>query len=111
MLSVAKALAEVIRRSSPVDSESIPLGHALNRTLATDVASGIDSPPFDKALMDGFAVRSADTAEGTATLKIVETVTAGQVPTQSVSLGEATRIMTGAPMPQGADAVVPVEQT
>jgi molybdopterin molybdotransferase len=111
MLSVEEALTEIVRRASPVEAEAAPLQTALGRALAEDVTSGIDSPPFDKALMDGFAVRSADTSDGVATLAVIEIVTAGQVPNREVGAGQATRIMTGAPMPAGADAVVPIEKT
>lgn len=85
---------------------------ALGRTLAEDVVSTIDSPPFDKALMDGYAVRSADLAvDGGISLRVIEEVTAGRVPTLALEPGTATRIMTGAPIPEGCDAVVPVERT
>src|SRR5262249_2801427 len=67
--------------------------------------------PHDKALMDGYAVRSADLPEGRGSLAVVEQVNAGQVPTLPVGPGQATRIMTGAPVPEGADAVVMVERT
>lgn len=110
MLTVEEALAEIIRHSSSIGAETVSLSSALGRVLVEEVTSGIDSPPFDKALMDGYAVRSADKADGSETLKVLETVTAGQVPTQRVGSGQATRIMTGAPMPEGADAVVPVEK-
>lgn len=111
MLSVIEAIDAVLAHSSPIGVEQVPLSNALFRVIATDVVSGCDSPPFDKALMDGYAVRSEDTAVGTATLKVIESVTAGQVPAYPVGPGQATRIMTGAPMPAGADAVVPVERT
>ena len=80
----------------------------LGLALAENILAARDSPPFDKAMMDGFAVRSAD---GAAELAVIEEVMAGQVPTKSIQVGEATRIMTGAPMPTGADAVVMVERT
>lgn len=111
MLTVEEALAEIVRHSSPIAAEAAPLQAALGRALAEDVTSGIDSPPFDKALMDGFAVRSAETAAGSANLAVIGTVTAGQVPSREVGAGQAIRIMTGAPMPPGADAVVPIEKT
>lgn len=111
MLTVEEALGEIIRRSHLIEAETVGLNVALGRVIAEDVTSGIDSPPFDKALMDGYAVRAADTADGSATLKVLETVTAGQVPVRRVESGQATRIMTGAPIPDGANAVVPVEKS
>src|SRR5260370_13172910 len=83
---------------------------ALGLVLAEDVASDIDMPPFDKALMDGFAVRCADLPEGQAVLTLIEEVTAGQTPRRTLAAGQATRIMTGAPIPAGADTVVMVER-
>ena len=83
----------------------------LGLVLAENVASDIDMPPFDKSLMDGYAVRCADLDEGRAILTVVEEVTAGQVPRHNVGPGQATRIMTGAPMPAGADAVVMLERS
>jgi len=68
-------------------------------------------PPYDKSLMDGYAVRATDLPEGRGVLTVIEEVTAGQTPRLPVAAGEATRIMTGAPLPAGADAVVMVERT
>ena len=79
--------------------------------LAEDVISDIDSPPHDKSLVDGFAVRSADVVAAGIELEVIERVTAGEVPTVPVRAGTAVQIMTGAPLPAGADAVVMVEQT
>jgi len=79
--------------------------------LAEDVVSDLDMPPWDKSLMDGYAVRAADLPEGRGCLAVVEEVTAGQTPQRPVGPGEAIRIMTGAPLPAGADAVVMVERT
>lgn len=111
MLTVDEALAAVVAHAAPGAVEQVPLPGALGRALAAEITSGLDSPPFDKALMDGYALRSADTAAGETTLAVIDSVTAGQVPTRDVRPGQATRIMTGAPMPAGADAVVPIERT
>jgi molybdopterin molybdotransferase len=111
MIEVAEALDRVLagaRQKSPV---KLTLADALDLMLAEDVASDVDSPPHDKALMDGYAVIAADLAGGEAELDVLEEVTAGAVPTRAVHAGAATRIMTGAPLPNGADAVVMVEQT
>jgi molybdopterin molybdotransferase len=111
MITVTAALDAIVRHSKRIDTETVPLARALDRVVAQKIISAVDSPPFDKSLMDGYAVRSAETAASGATLKVVETVMAGQVPARSVEAGQAIRIMTGAPMPVGADAVVPVEKS
>jgi molybdopterin molybdotransferase len=112
MLSVSEAQSVVLQHARPLPPEIVPLAAAaLGLVLAEDVASDLDVPPHDKAMMDGYAVRAADLAEGRATLRVIEEVTAGQTPRRPVGAGEATRIMTGAPVPEGADAVVMVERT
>jgi molybdopterin molybdotransferase len=112
MLNVPEAQRIVLEQVRPLPAQTIPLSPAaLGLVLADDVASDLDMPPFDKALMDGYALRAADAAEPGTTLAIIEEVTAGQVPTRPVQPGQATRIMTGAQVPQGADAVVMVERT
>src|SRR5207248_11220583 len=80
------------------------------RVLATDATAGRDSPPFDKSLRDGDAVRAADCAGG-AELRVIEEVPAGSLPAKAVGAGECTRLFTGAPIPDGADAVVLQEDT
>lgn len=95
----------------PMLAEHVPLAGALGRTLAGAIVSRDHVPPFDNAAMDGFAVRTADFAGGTATLKVLGEVAAGGVPAESVRPGTCLRIMTGAPFPAGADAVAPVEWT
>lgn len=110
MLSVDEALQRILQTVAPFASETIPTMDALGLAVAEDVISDTDSPPFDKALMDGYAVRSADVS-GEAVLKFIEEITAGRVPTRELQSGEAARIMTGAPMPAGADAVVKIEET
>jgi molybdopterin molybdotransferase len=112
MLAVSEAQAIVLQHARPLPAETAALStDALGLVLAEDVASDLDMPPFDKALMDGYAVRAADLADGRATLAVVEEVTAGATPSKNVALGQATRIMTGAPIPEGADAVVMIERT
>lgn len=112
MLTVAEAMKAILAnvRRSPKVAE-IPLNDALGSVLARDVDSDVDSPPFDKSLMDGFAVRLEDVANGRAELRLLEEVMAGQVPQRSLQPGTATRIMTGAPVPEGTEAVVRVEDT
>jgi molybdopterin molybdotransferase len=110
MISVAEAQSAILDRLRPLPAESRPLDlSALGLVLAEDVASDLDLPPMNKAMMDGYAVRSADLATGAATLEVVEEITAGRTPTRTVGRGQASRIMTGAPVPDGADAVVMVE--
>jgi molybdopterin molybdotransferase len=92
------------------DAETIPLHAALGRVLATSVASPIDLPPFRNSQMDGFAVRASDIAPGVA-LPIAGEVAAAAGSPPPLAAGTAVRIMTGAPVPAGADAVVPVEDT
>jgi molybdopterin molybdotransferase len=112
MLTVAEAQAQVLQQARPLPPQRLPLtGAALGLVLAEDVASDLDMPPHDKALMDGYAVRAADLAEGRATLTVIEEVTAGRTPQLPLGAGQATRIMTGAPIPSGADAVVMIERT
>jgi molybdopterin molybdotransferase len=111
MLSISEALSKVLASTGRLNSVRVPLGEALGLALAEDVTSDVDSPPHDKATVDGYAVVVADLASGSAELSILEEVTAGAVPKLAVSRGHCTRIMTGAPVPAGADAVVMVERT
>jgi molybdopterin molybdotransferase len=112
MLSVAEAREQILQQARPLPPAAAELGPALlGVVLAEDVVSDLDVPPHDKALMDGFALRSGDVPEGQAVLAVVEEIHAGQVPRKSVGRGQASRIMTGAPVPAGADAVVMVERT
>ncbi len=111
MLTVDQAQQAILEHVATGPQHSVPLDEALGQVLATHIDSDIDSPPFDKALMDGFAVRAQDVADGTARLNILEEVTAGSVAANSIGPGEAIQIMTGAPMPDGADAVVRIEDT
>jgi molybdopterin molybdotransferase len=108
MLSVEEALDLIAKHCSPLPPRTVPLAEALGLKLAEDIASDINSPPHDKAMMDGYAVRSTDREP---TRRVVEEIAAGAVPQHTVEPGTASRIMTGAPMPAGADAVVPVEQS
>jgi molybdopterin molybdotransferase len=106
---IEEALVPVTR------TERVPLLHANGRVLAHDVTATADVPPFSRAGMDGYAVVAQDTFGASRyeprTLAVVETIYTGQVPTRQVQPGEAAEIATGAPMPQGADAVVMVEET
>jgi molybdopterin molybdotransferase len=109
LLSVADARRRVVERAGALPAVEVRLEEAVGRTLAEDVESDIDLPPFDKALVDGFAVRAADLSAGRP-LRIGEEIVAGRTPTRPLAEREAAVIMTGAPLPEGADAVVMVEQ-
>ncbi len=111
MLNVSEALTAILNTVTAGPVIAVSVDHALGFVLAESIISDIDSPPFDKALMDGYAVQAADIMSGRADLAVIEEVTAGRVPTREVRAGQAVRIMTGAPIPTGADAVVPVEET
>jgi len=108
MLTVEEALELVAKHAAPLAARHVPLEEAIGLILAEDIASDINSPPHDKAMMDGYAVRSVDREPER---RIVEEIAAGAVPRYPLTPGAASRIMTGAPLPEGADAVVPVEQT
>jgi molybdopterin molybdotransferase len=111
MLSVDEALERVLDSTRPLAPRPAALEDALDLMLAEDVTSEIDSPPHDKSIVDGYAVIAAVAHSSAATFAVLEEVTAGRVPTKRVEPGTATRIMTGAPLPPGADAVVMVEKT
>jgi molybdopterin molybdotransferase len=111
MLSVAEATTIVLEHARALEPIVVPLGAALGSVLAEDVASDLDMPPFDKSMMDGYAVRSADISADGANLHVIEEIMAGMTPSKTVGSGQAVRIMTGAPLPNGADAVVMVERT
>jgi molybdopterin molybdotransferase len=111
MLSVEEALAVVLRHVPRLGTEDVALDQSLGRVLGEDAASDVDLPPFDRAAMDGFALRAADAAQPGAVLRVTGQVRAGQFPERGPAPGEAFEIMTGAPLPPAADAVVQVEKT
>ena len=115
MHSVEETVGRILADISPVELETVALRDALGRVLARDVKSPVALPPWDNASMDGYAVRSDDVREARAdapvVLPVLETVAAGSRPTQAVRAGAAIRVMTGAPVPSGADSVVRVEDT
>lgn len=110
-LTVAAAQRCVIEAMKQLGTESVPLQQTLGRVLAEDVQANRDQPPYDVSAMDGFAIRSADVANAPAVLDVIEDIKAGDMPTKVVGAGQCARIMTGAPVPQGADAVIRVEDT
>lgn len=115
MLKVSEALTRILRHFVQLPTEYVPTDEALGRVLAADVSASHDIPPFANSAMDGYAVLAEDVQHASSsqpvTLKIIEDIPAGTTPTKSVTEGTAARIMTGAPLPEGADAIVPVEDT
>ncbi len=114
-LTVAEALARVLAGVAVLPAEQVAIGEALGRVLAAAVVAADSLPPFANSAMDGYAVRAADVSaadrESPAILQVVGDIAAGSYPEYHLAPGQAARIMTGAPLPAGADAVVPVEQT
>jgi len=111
MLTVDEALDRILARVAPLEATPVGLLDALGAVLAEDATADRDVPPFRNSAMDGYAVRGADVRQDGATLRVVGTIAAGTAPDRAVAAGEAMRIMTGAPMPDGADTVVRVEDT
>src|SRR5262245_14357418 len=111
MLTVAEAMESLLATVEPSGVVRTHLNESLGLTLAEDVRSTADSPPFDKSLMDGYALRSVDWTNGISRFRVVDVVTAGRLSTREVASGEAVQIMTGAPIPAGADVVVKLEDT
>lgn len=115
MLSVEEALDKVLNEIETLDDESVRILDSLGQVLAEDIQSDIDVPPLDNSAMDGYAVRYEDTT-GASTdnpkyLKVIDTIIAGSISEKKVVTGTAARIMTGAPVPEGADSVVQFENT
>src|SRR5206468_12997667 len=111
MMTPAEAARVIVDHVRPLPAERRPLRAALDAVLAEDVASPIDLPPWDNSAMDGYAVRSADLKDTATELEVIETIPAGRFPQKTVGAAQATRIFTGAPMPQGADTVIRQEDT
>ena len=112
MLTVLEAQHLVQEQARRLPAVTTALTEAvLGQVLAEEIQSDLDMPPFDKSMMDGYAVRAEDLLSGQATLEVIEEVSAGRMPTKVVGPGQATRIMTGAPLPQGVDTVVMIERT
>ncbi|RLD48688.1 MAG: hypothetical protein DRI94_12150, partial [Bacteroidetes bacterium] len=108
MINFEDAYKIVKNSVKTIGTERIPFMNSVNRILAEDVKSDIEMPPFDKSAVDGFACRAEDLDMS---LEIIEVVQAGQTPSETVKKGQCTKIMTGAPIPDGADTVVMVEYT
>ncbi len=111
MLTYEEALTQILAQAVPLAPVPTPLADALGLALAEDLTTPHDLPPFDNSSMDGFAVRFADLQTIPATLPVAGEIAAGALDIPALLPGQALRIMTGAPMPDGADTVVPVEDT
>ena len=111
MISVAEAIQIVRNQTVSLPSERVPVSRALGRILAEDILADSDLPPFNRAQMDGYAVRATDVKETPVRLRIVGESAAGRGWHKELQEGQAVRIMTGAPVPAGADAVQQVELT
>jgi molybdenum cofactor synthesis domain-containing protein len=111
MIPVAEAINIILEKAAPLGVEGVPLEDSLGRVLAEEVAADSDLPPFDRAQMDGYAVRSEDLRDAPARLRVVGEAAAGNGWRGTLGAGEAVRIMTGAPLPAGADSVQQVELT
>jgi len=115
MLPVEKAVDCIVECVEVMDTENVPLVDGLNRILATDVIASMDLPLFSHSTVDGFAIRCGDVEQASrekgVLLKVVETISAGSLARETVQPGLAIRVMTGAPLPPGANAVVREEET
>jgi molybdopterin molybdotransferase len=109
LISVDEAQRIVLERAKRLDSERVPIERAAARVLAEPVAALVDLPPFPSSAMDGYALRSADTADPSTRLPIVARIAAGSPTDRALAPGEAMAISTGGAVPEGADAVVPLE--
>lgn len=108
MLRIEEAYKLVTGAVEPMGTEKVDIKECLHRVLTEDIVSDVDMPPFNKSAMDGFACRQDDLDDH---LTIIETIPAGKAPEKNVGVGECSEIMTGAPVPEGADCVVKVEDT
>ncbi len=111
MKLLEEAQSEILGSVRRLGSDTVELGDALGRVVAEDVSAREPIPPFQNAAMDGYAVRSDDVSKAGALLNVIGEITAGRTPDRDVTPGTAMKIMTGAPMPAGADTVVRVEDT
>ena len=115
MLSVEEAFERIIASFGPLQAEERPVLKTLGQVLTTDITSPLDLPPLDNSAMDGYAVQGQDvrgaSLDSPQELRVIGLIAAGQVPSQAVGPGTTMRIMTGAPIPDGADTVVPFEET
>jgi molybdopterin molybdotransferase len=109
LISITEAQRLVLERAKPLEAERVPIERATGRALAEPALAAVDLPPFASSAMDGYALRAADTASAPATLPVVGRIAAGGPATRPLAAGEAMAIATGGAVPEGADAVVPLE--
>lgn len=110
MIEIEQALAAIYQRTEPRQAERLPLSQAVGRVLAEDILSDIDSPPYDKALVDGYAVLATALRGGRGDFMVIDEVRVGDIPCEPLQAGMATRVMAGASVPRGADTVVSAER-
>ena len=111
MISVAEASERILERIGVLSQETVATGNAAGRVLAEPVVAQVDSPPWDSSSMDGYAVRSEDLSVVPVTLDVLEEIPAGAFPAHALAAGQSARVMTGAPVPAGADTVIRHEDT
>jgi len=111
MITVAEASERILARIGALPEEAVATGSAGGRVLAAPVVAPVDSPPWNNSSMDGYAVRSSDVRELPASLEVIEEIAAGAFPSRALGAGQAARVMTGAPVPHGADSVIRREDT
>jgi molybdopterin molybdotransferase len=109
LISVVEAQRLVLERAKPLEAERVPIERATGRVLAAPAPAAVDLPPFASSAMDGYALRSADTVGAPLTLPVVARIAAGAPAGRPLGAGEAMAIATGGAVPEGADAVVPIE--
>jgi molybdopterin molybdotransferase len=109
LISIAEAQQLILERAKPLEAERVPIERATGRVLAEPAPAVVDLPPFPSSAMDGYAVRSEDTESAPVTLPVVDRIAAGGPASRPLGRGEAMAIATGGSVPEGADAVVPIE--
>jgi len=110
MLSFEEAKQKILSVASPLSQEWVPVESVIGRAIVRPIIATRTLPPWDNSAMDGYALRSIDATTAPIRLRVIESIFAGQSPTRSIGRGECSRIMTGAPLPNGADAVVMQEK-
>src|SRR5664279_5842702 len=108
-LKASEAQRVIFESVTTLGVESVRLEQSVGRVLAEDLRANRDLPPYDVSAMDGFAMRAEDIVSAPSQLQIIEDINAGDMPKRTINAGQCARIMTGAPMPQGADTVIKVE--
>ena len=108
-VSLNEAISLCQKTSIDVESETIPISQSINRIISSDIKAKVNDPGFDNSAMDGFAVVHSDPTSPPSQLSIIGASMAGTSENHTLSSGQAIRIMTGAPIPQGADSIIPIE--